>query len=183
MSLNNNVSSKLVVEGKNLVQLIPGGRYNLTEENNTELHVVQLYVLQHHIAMMIESWCQNGENVVRMGNSVDTLAAKLYDVYKPFIEEGIDPLKFIDYYSKNHDLKDVFVLTQKRAMDTYDRKNLIKLLATNYDISRTDAGHFTYIYLHDAQVLSSAIVACFMDFEGFIGYEVEEECVVIKVRN
>lgn len=183
MSLDKCVSSKLVVEGKNRLQLIPGGHYNLNEENNTELHVVQLHVLRHHIDMMIVSWCENGENIVRLGTGVDTLAAKLYDEYKTFIEEGIDPFQFKDYWYKDHNLNDAFVLTQKTAMDIFDRKNLLKLLADNYDISRTVTEEHTYVYLHNIAVLSSKVAICLMDFEDFAGYEEQEDCVVIKVRN
>jgi hypothetical protein len=90
MNLNKCVTSTITVVKPNLLDIHPGGWYNLNEDNSIELRIVKLRILQHHISMMEEDIAANGENRIHRHREAEHLADMLFDVYKPCIELGID---------------------------------------------------------------------------------------------
>lgn len=90
MGLNKCVTSTITVVKPNLLEMHPGGTYNLNEDNSIELRIVKLHLLKHHIAMMEEDICANGENHIHRHREAEHLADMIFDIYKPCIELGID---------------------------------------------------------------------------------------------
>ena len=90
MNLNKCVISTITVVKPNYLDMHPGGAYNLNEDNSIELRIVKLHLLKHHIAMMEEDICANGENRIHRHRETEHLADMLFDIYKPCIELGVD---------------------------------------------------------------------------------------------
>lgn len=90
MNLNKCVTSTITVAKPNMLEMHPGGWYNLNEDNSIELRIVKLHILKHHIAMMEEDISANGENRIHRHREAEHLADMIFDIYKPCIELGID---------------------------------------------------------------------------------------------
>ncbi len=81
---------KFELYGENKVHLIPGGYYNLNEDNNTELMVVKLALLQAHIDAAIDQVAESSEEPKSLTNGSDImkLADTIYAKYQQDIESG-----------------------------------------------------------------------------------------------
>ena len=100
MGYDKMITASMKVLKPNCVELHPGGVYNLNENNCVETAVVKLHMLSQFCDMMAEAWSYSGENNVLMGEEVETLADKLFNEYKPFIEAGCDIFNHADFYNR-----------------------------------------------------------------------------------
>jgi len=105
MGLESMITSSIKVVGKNIVELHPGGTYNLNELNQVETAVVKLHLLSHFCELMAESWSHSGENNLFYGTAVEELADTVFDQYKKFIEAGLDIFSYDEYYMRKAMLK------------------------------------------------------------------------------
>lgn len=182
MSYDHITKSKLEVLAPNMMRLTPGGLYDLKENNPTEMAVVKLHVLQKHIEMAIESWAHSGENTIRMGKEMDELASRLFERYEPYIEEGADPFKFHDYELERTHLGDAYIVTQIEQLSERSRRDLFHILRL-FDLSRTTAGYYLYVYLHDRKTLSQELYRALQDFPDVLelDYDADVECMYVKM--
>ena len=183
MAYDKMTTSKLSVAAPNVLNLSPGGYYNLQENNRTEAAVVKLHILQKHIEMAIESYCNSSENTIRLGDKIDKLADELFEQYETYIEEGVDPFKFHDYELERTNLGDAYIMTQVGLLDTdRSRKALFSILRL-FDISRSTAEGVLYVYLHDRGSLSTSLYTALREFEDVldIDYDTDIACMYIKI--
>ena len=183
MSYDKMTTSKLSVAAANVLHLTPGGYYNLKDGNRVETAVAKLHILQKHIEMAIESYCDSSENTIRLGDKMDKLASELFEQYETYIEEGVDPFKFQDYELERTNLGDAYILTQLAALDTDRSRKALASILRLFDVSRSTADGVMHVYLHDRKSLSMALHAAFREFEDVldVDYDTDAECVYIKM--
>jgi hypothetical protein len=99
MGYDKMICASIKVVNPSVVELHPGGTYNLNENNQVETAVVKLHMLAQFCDMMAEAWSYSGENNVLMGEEVEVLADKLFDEYRPFIEAGFNIFGLDEFYN------------------------------------------------------------------------------------
>ena len=89
------------VIAKNVIELRPGGFYNLNEDNEIERRVVNLHLLSMFAELAANELCENGECMQTvLGMRLEQLGDDLFDKYMPFIANGIDIFSYQDFQTK-----------------------------------------------------------------------------------
>lgn len=81
-----------------VIELRPGGVYNLNEDNEVELRVVKLHLLKAFADLCAEDVSSMAENHVVLGDAIEGLADRLFEVYGPSIMRGHDVFMHKDFF-------------------------------------------------------------------------------------
>lgn len=89
------------VIAKNVIELHPGGFYNLNEDNEIERRVVNLHLVSMFTELAANELCENGECMQTvLGMRLEQLGDDLFDKYAPFIANGVDIFSHQDFQTK-----------------------------------------------------------------------------------
>lgn len=95
---NQKTESKINVLKPNYLKMTPGGLYDLNEANYCERAVVKIHLLQQLLEIASERICCNGEiDGMVLDTEITALADKAFELYAPFIQDGVDIFEYSDY--------------------------------------------------------------------------------------
>jgi hypothetical protein len=104
-------SAKVV--GKNIIHMVPGGTYNLNDNNEIEQRVVNLHLLAMFADIAANELCENGECMQTLfGSRMEQLGEDIFEKLMPFIKEGVDIFNYTEYYNRT-------------KLDTYDKRPIV----------------------------------------------------------
>jgi hypothetical protein len=101
MGLDKMITATAIVVGKNILELHPGGTYNLNEDNEIERRVVNLHLVSMFADMAAAELCQNGECMQTLqGPRLEQLGEDIFEAYAPFIRQGINVFGLDSFYER-----------------------------------------------------------------------------------
>ena len=101
MGLDKMITASVKVVAKNVLELHPGGTYNLSEDNEIERRVVNLHFVSIFADMAAAELSHNGECMqTLMGSRLEQLGESIFELYEPFIRAGVDVFRYNEFYNR-----------------------------------------------------------------------------------
>jgi len=92
-------SAKVI--GNNIIHMVPGGTYNLNENNEIEQRVINLHLLAMFADIATNELCENSECMKTLfGPRMEQLGEDIFEKLMPFIKEGVDIFNYTEYYNR-----------------------------------------------------------------------------------